>query len=136
MRTLRIAATLALFRAAIKVRGVRAAMRLAAAMGRVPRWSRRAALGDPADVVAEIRRVAQSVPFRADCLPQSLTGWLVLHRAGFEPSVRLGIALDDTPNAHAWLELAGEPVGEPASDRFHAFPVTPHLPATVVGARQ
>ena len=127
---------LALFRAAIRLRGVRAAMRLAAAIGRLPRWPRRAPLGHPADVVTEIRRVAQTMPFRADCLPQSLTGWLVLYRAGLEPAVRLGVSLDDTPNAHAWIELAGEPLGEPASDRFHPFPTTPHLPATVVGARR
>jgi hypothetical protein len=109
-------------------------MRLASLLGTVPRWRRQVAIGDPAGVVAEVRRVADNLPFRADCLPQSLTSWLTLHRAGLDPKVRLGIALDGTPSAHAWVELAGTALCEPTSERFHAFAIESHLPATVAGA--
>ena len=133
MRTLRLATTLALFRAAIRWRGVRAAMGLASLIGKVPRWPRRVAIADPVGVVTEIRRVAGKMPFRADCLPQSLTAWLALHRAGLRPTVRLGIALDGTSSAHAWVELAGAALCESTSERYHTFAVATHLPSTVVG---
>jgi hypothetical protein len=110
-------------------------MRLASLIGTVPRWRRRVAIGDPSSVVAEVRRVANRVPFRADCLPQSLTAWLTLRRAGLDPTVRLGVALDGTPSAHAWVELAGASLCEPTSERFHTFAMESHLPPAVVGGR-
>ena len=110
-------------------------MGLASLIGKVPRWPRRVAIDDPVGVVTEIRRVAGKMPFRADCLPQSLTSWLALRRAGLHPTVRLGVALDGTPSAHAWVELAGVALCEPTSERFHTFAVESHLPLAVVGGR-
>jgi hypothetical protein len=87
-------------------------------------------------VVDEIRRVADKMPFRADCLPRSLTTWVTLRRAGLDPTVRLGIALDDAPSAHAWVELAGVALCEPTVGQYHSFAVASHLPAAVVGGER
>jgi hypothetical protein len=58
----------------------------------------------------------------ATCLPQSIVLARRLKQRGFRPFVRIGIA--ELPlqgmSAHAWVEVAGEPVGEDAS-MFMAF---------------
>jgi hypothetical protein len=133
VRSLRIATSLFVFRAAIKWRGVDAAMRLADRLSQVPS-ARRRPVPVAADVVAHVQAVARRMPFRADCLPQSLTAWVTLRRVGFAPTVRLGIALADDPRAHAWVELDGIALGDPTAAGYHAFEVGQPLPRAIVGA--
>jgi hypothetical protein len=133
VRNLRVATTLAAIRAAIKWRGVRAAMRLAVALSKIPSLRVRPTL-EPSLVVARVQSIARRMPFRADCLPQSLTSWVELQRSGFTPTVRLGIALDDDPSAHAWVELDGVALCDSTVHRYNAFQVDEQLPRAVVGA--
>lgn len=68
---------------------------------RVTRWSRR------------VDSVVGRGPARGRCLRRSLMlGYLV---RDLEPTLRIGVARHaSTIEAHAWLEVAGEPLAEPA----------------------
>ena len=49
------------------------------------------------------------------CLPQSLALQALLRRQGLSSELRLGVRRDGgTVHAHAWVEHAGSPLGEPA----------------------
>jgi hypothetical protein len=133
VRSLRIATSLFVFRAAIKWRSVDAAMRLAVRLSKVPS-ARRRSVPVAEDVVARVQAVARRMPFRADCLPQSLTSWVTLRRVGFVPTVRLGIALDDDPRAHAWVELDGIALSDPTAAGYHPFEVDEQFPSAIAGA--
>lgn len=56
-----------------------------------------------------IPRVAQRLPWRADCLVQALAGQNWLLRAGIGSQIVLGVPIDQTGDfeAHAWL-VAGD----------------------------
>jgi hypothetical protein len=128
-----VVAELIVFRATIKWRGVRAAMRLAVQLAKAPRLRRRPA-SDPAETVAHVQAVAGGMPFRADCLPQALTSWVELQRRGFTPTVRLGVSLDGDPSAHAWIELDGVALCDESTHRYHTFAIDAELPPAIVGA--
>lgn len=80
----------------------------------------------PSEVeLAQAQRVAQlaglagrwgAVP--ATCLRQSLLVYTVLRRRGFDPLLQIGVRKPgDVVEAHAWVELAGQPLG--AGDLGH-----------------
>jgi hypothetical protein len=55
------------------------------------------------------------------CLPRSLTLQALLRRYGMEADLRIGVRWEAGElRAHAWVEQAGNPVGEPA-DVEHRF---------------
>lgn len=48
----------------------------------------------------------------ATCLRQSLLVYALLRRRGFDPLLRIGVRKPgDVVEAHAWVELAGQPLG-------------------------
>jgi len=52
-----------------------------------------------------VRGVARRLPFRAECLPQSLLLWNLLNHAGSETELVMGVENgQDGIEAHAWLE--------------------------------
>ncbi|MCE9582350.1 MAG: lasso peptide biosynthesis B2 protein [Planctomycetes bacterium] len=59
----------------------------------------------------------RSLP-RATCVPRSLILWALLRRIGIESRIRFGAkAAGKGIEAHAWVEVGGEPVGEAAGMR-------------------
>ncbi len=78
-------------------------------------------------VANEVRRASRSVP-RASCFTQALAArrWLAHH--GLENELRIGVARkpDGSPEAHAWIEVAGQVVlGDvPGLERFGRLPVS------------
>ncbi len=78
----------------------------------------------PADAVqAEaslraVRRVAGVVPARVACLEESVAALVALALAGFGAQWRHGVATDPV-RLHAWIEVDGNPVDEPASTRSY-----------------
>ena len=72
-----------------------------------------------------IRKVAGHMPFRADCLPQAMTGRWMLARRGIETRVAIGSRRgteEDGLLFHAWL-LAGDRIvtGGDESTEFAPF---------------
>ena len=58
----------------------------------------------------EIGRVVEGLVRRIpmlDCLPQSLTAFVLLSRSGHAATVRVGVARDERFAAHAWVECHG-----------------------------
>lgn len=54
----------------------------------------------------------RSIP-RASCLPRSIVLWALLRRMGIEGRLRFGVKRQGSGvDAHAWVEVNGEPVGE------------------------
>jgi hypothetical protein len=78
----------------------------------------------PAECAVAIRRAVRVWP-RARCLPQAIAGYCVLRRAGRNPTVTMGVALEDRQlDAHAWLECDGVTVT--GGDVDHRYsPLTP-----------
>lgn len=56
--------------------------------------------------------VSRRLPWRSDCLIQSLAGKLWLDARGVPCALRLGVRRDDAGglSAHAWIEVDGVPV--------------------------
>ena len=98
------------------------------------RWAAAPAGGEiaPAALASALvrgRRLAELVGLAARfhlhpvrCMTRSLTLQFLLTRRGLDAELRIGVRKDaDRLRAHAWLELAGEPLGEPA-DVDQLFP--------------
>ena len=55
-----------------------------------------------------VRAAAANGPYRATCLPQSLTVWWLLRRGGIAGQLRLGVRKEaNCFEAHAWVEVEG-----------------------------
>ena len=62
-------------------------------------------------VANRLARAAVLYPGRALCLEQSLTQYILLRRRGISAELKIGV--QPYPfNAHAWVELNGQPVNE------------------------
>lgn len=61
-----------------------------------------------------VRWTAQFVPARMACLEESVAVMVALAFGGRRADWRHGIACDPV-RMHAWIEVQGQPVGEPAS---------------------
>lgn len=54
---------------------------------------------------------------RATCLPRALAVYGVLRRRGLQPELKLGVRRKDQEiEAHAWVELEGQPLAQPNLD--------------------
>lgn len=96
----------------------------------------RQAVGQVVDQVAEraalaVHRAATHLPGTYVCLPRAMTLWWLLRRRGLDARLRLGVNLRANEpkvpqttrlDAHAWIELNGQPLGE-ASDVEQIFTV-------------
>jgi hypothetical protein len=85
---------------------------------RLTRLSRRGRWRGPAEdlVPASVKMVALSAsrtPVPAKCLGHSLTLWALLRRRGIEGEVVIGVRAGGDPlDAHAWVEVDGQPINE------------------------
>ncbi|MGE0442486.1 MAG: lasso peptide biosynthesis B2 protein [Gemmatimonadales bacterium] len=111
----------ALTRLLLKTVGFRRTVRLAQRFGRPSRSA--PVPGDATLVVRAVAVAAAFFPGRAICLEQSLAGYLLLRRRGYDAALKVGV--QPLPfRAHAWLELDGRPVLENEDElvAFVAFP--------------
>ena len=74
------------------------------------------------DVNTQISRAARRIP-GATCLPQALTGYLLLSSYGINTTLRIGVRRAEDIEAHAWLEKDGVVVlgGASSTDHFRPF---------------
>lgn len=75
------------------------------------------------DVGAAVRRAADHMPFRAECLEQALAAKYMLRRRNITGALHLGVAprqgYEGAMMAHAWLDAAGvEVTGYPVGREF------------------
>jgi hypothetical protein len=120
------------YRAAVKLAGLGRAAQLATVIGGPERHP--ATVTDPTRVSRTVNAVANHLPIKAKCLPRSLTTWTMLRRRGVAATVRLGVRVDRVADAHAWIEIDGQPLNEFIDDDVMAdFDLTAHLPAVLVG---
>lgn len=93
----------------------------------VERWGRRtaarAAPPNPASVVDRTRRALRTATryyWRRglDCLPRSLTLYLLLRRRGVPATLRIGVKRYPF-GAHAWVECLGEVLDDTPTPRRH-----------------
>jgi hypothetical protein len=121
-------------RRALSAGGVRSAAVEAGSLATAaPHALRRRSLAlEPADLRRVVAVVARLPGLRMQCLGRSLTLWTLLRRRGMTAELRIGAAprTGAALPAHAWVELAGEPVGERV-DGLTAFgdASTLHVPA-------
>ncbi len=83
----------------------------------------RAPEGSPLEAAKVLATAAAFFPGRAICLEQSVALYYVLRRRGFPVALRIGV--QPYPfQAHAWVELDGEPLLENADfvQKFVPFP--------------
>jgi hypothetical protein len=55
-----------------------------------------------------VRAAAANVPWRSDCFPQSIAGWMLLRHYGYRSTIHLGVERsgEDELVGHAWLTSA------------------------------
>ena len=55
-----------------------------------------------------VRVAAANVPWRSDCFPQSIAGWMLLKHHGHNGAIHLGVERSGTDDlaGHAWLTCA------------------------------
>lgn len=77
---------------------------------------KRAPMTDPSRVAHLTRAANTRGHLRGTCLPVATTTWARLRRHGYAAELRLGAPSGGSSNfeAHAWVELNGEPIGEAA----------------------
>jgi hypothetical protein len=107
---LRCLLVLSVFDAMLRVGGVRAAIRLAHRLGRS---GGRSSEVDPTALASRVAAAASLYPRRALCLEQSLVLFVLLRRRGIAAELRFGVRPYPFL-AHAWIEVAGEPLHERA----------------------
>ena len=114
-------ATVALSRISLKFGGFRRTIRWARWLARRPASTIDRGLAERS--ARSVAIAAAFFPGRAICLEQSVALYLLLRRRGVEAVLRSG-AQPYPFQAHAWVEVDGQPVLEKADDlvRFVAFP--------------
>jgi hypothetical protein len=75
----------------------------------------------------EIARLASAtahyLPFRTNCLEQSLVLWWLLTRRGIPVDLKIGARKEaDRFEAHAWVEFEGGVIGSPGEEHLHFVP--------------
>jgi hypothetical protein len=68
-----------------------------------------------------VSTAANNVPWRSDCFPQSITGWMLLTHHGYPSTIHLGVerVASDRLAGHAWLICNGTVVtGGEHLDRY------------------
>ncbi len=74
--------------------------------------------------LGRLARIAgRYVPANGSCLRQSLLVWWLLRRKGMPAVLRIGVQKQDGFSAHAWVEVAGQPVNDAphVAERFAPF---------------
>ena len=74
--------------------------------------------------LGRLTRIAgRYVPANGSCLRQSLLVWWLLRRKGVPAELRIGVRKQEGFAAHAWVELAGQPVNDApdVAERFAPF---------------
>lgn len=70
-----------------------------------------------------VQSAAQHGLYRATCLRRSLALWWLLRAQGIETHLRLGVNSGDRGfEAHAWVELEGQPLNDAQDVRQHFSP--------------
>jgi hypothetical protein len=97
----------------------------------------RDAPGDPSDA-PHLNRILLALtrwwPARTLCLQRSLMLYWLLNRRNLEPSLRIGVDKADAKLlAHAWVEINGQPIGEP-SDQCQEFALLEQPSASLLSA--
>jgi transglutaminase superfamily protein len=115
----------------LRVLGMRRVQTLLSA---IPRAADASARGDELSHMRQVARLVAAAsrhgPYRASCLPMSLTLQRLLRERGIESDLRLGVRkVSGRFEAHAWVERHGEPIAETVEvrERFAAFeqPIAP-----------
>jgi hypothetical protein len=119
------ACLLATLDASLALLGMRRSLRLGERLARaLP--SRGAGL-PPARIAELCELAARRAWPRSRCLGSALALRTMLRRRGFAPRLRIGARLDrGSLSAHAWVELAGEVLGEPETVRKRFRPLAGH----------
>lgn len=112
--------------ALLKVAGVRRATSIVFGLARrLPADRSRAPLTlvQIRGMAKQIAAVADRTPLKPQCLPRSLLLAALLERHGVTTDLCLGAVAGGAFGAHAWVEVAGEPVNDTAdvASRFHTF---------------
>ncbi len=96
-----------------------------ALLNRLPLGSARDGQALPAAHLARLVDVAARNHVRPmTCLSRSLALRTLLHRQGDEADLRIGVRREeDRLKAHAWVEQAGTPVGEPTNPTHEFVPL-------------
>lgn len=73
---------------------------------------------ETAEQLARIAQVAGRRGFLpATCLPQAIAVYAALRRRGLDPVLQIGVRKANSQfEAHAWVELSGHPLAQPALD--------------------
>jgi hypothetical protein len=97
-------------------------------------WSSRAPAPAPAanseakagagrDIARMAAAAARYLPFRTNCLEQSLVLWWLLERRGIAAHLRIGARkIADRFEAHAWVDFEGGVGGDPSKEHLHFVP--------------
>src|SRR5215470_17113738 len=70
--------------------------------------------------IARSEAVARRLRVPDTCLYRAMVRFAGLRAAGLEPRFRMGVRRDAPEVGHAWVELAGAPVGEKVDPRLIA----------------
>jgi Transglutaminase-like superfamily len=78
-----------------------------------------------------VAAAARNLPFKTNCLEQSLVLWLLLRRRGFPAELKFGARKDAGKfEAHAWVELDGEALNSDSEDNRGFVPFDGAVAAT------
>jgi len=75
------------------------------------------------EVARMVRAAARYLPFRTNCLEQSLVLWWLLARHGIAAELKIGARKEASRlEAHAWVEFQGGVSGGPGEQHLHFVP--------------
>ena len=75
------------------------------------------------DIARMAAAAARYLPFRTNCLEQSLVLWWLLRRHGIAADLRIGARKEaDRFEAHAWVEFEGGVAGGASEEHLHFVP--------------
>jgi hypothetical protein len=103
-------------------------MRVQRHLGRSPEARRGSDVAAPA-LATLVNVAANHLPIACGCLTRSLLLDWMLRRRGYASQLRIGVRLLDAHlQAHAWVELNGQPLNDPpgVAERFAAFEGPPY----------
>jgi hypothetical protein len=99
--------------------------------GLLSHWPLKKPGGVPAETISAVAqaqtRIVQTAArhglYRATCLRQSLALWWLLRYHGIETNLRIGVkGSDGGLEAHAWVELQGQPLNDALDVQQHFSP--------------
>ena len=125
-------ATLAATRCSLSVCGLKGTRRWLDRMARLRLSRRRDDVGSAGNSIQAVRVAAGVLPVECLCLPKALATRFLLARRGIQAELVLGARKSENGlDAHAWLELDGQPLGETLDPDMQPF--QPSRPALAKG---